>query len=206
MRQVDAGKVAVAVVALPVLALAAVSLRYLLPHPPEAPLNVMRNPFAAPWLPIHATLSAVALLFGLVQLWNPANPKPGWHRWRGRVYVACCLLSAPARLVLAFGATTGPISTAGFGSLAVIWFAVTALGYRAALERRLKAHRAWMIRSYALTFGAVTLRVYLAVALALHLDFDAAYRAISFLAWVPNLILAEVLLRRGPVRTALRRL
>ena len=55
--------------------------------------------------------------------------------------------------------------------------------------------RAWMTRSYALTFAAVTLRLYLPVAIIAHWDFDASYRAISFLCWVPNLIVAEAWLR-----------
>ena len=65
-----------------------------------------------------------------------------------------CLLAAPPGLILAFGATTGPVSTAGFGTLAVIWFTVNTLGWKAAVDGRFADHRRWMIRSYALTFGA----------------------------------------------------
>ncbi|WP_158818326.1 DUF2306 domain-containing protein, partial [Methylocapsa sp. S129] len=172
------------------------------PQPPAAPPNVMGNPFVV-LLPAHAALSAIALLIGPFQILAGPDRGRGWHRLRGRIYVICCLLSAPLGLVLAFGATTGPIATAGFGLLSIVWFAVTALGYRAAVERRFDAHRRWMIRSYALTFGAVTLRIYLAFAIATHLDFDTAYRAISFLSWIPNLIFAELLLQRsgsGPLK------
>ena len=91
---------------------------------------------------------------------------------------------------------TGPIATAGFGLLDILWFYFTLTGYRAALARRFADHRLWMIRSYALTFGAVTLRLYLAVAIATQMDFAVAYRAISFLSWVPNLLLVEWWLRR----------
>jgi hypothetical protein len=60
-----------------------------------------------------------------------------------------------------------------------------------------------MIRSYALTFAAVTLRLYLPMALMASLDGLASYRAIAFLCWVPNLIVAELWLRRDrPVRTS----
>ena len=48
-----------------------------------------------------------------------------------------------------------------------------------------------MIRSYALTLGAVTLRVYLPLFLMLGLPFEQAYPAVAWLAWVPNLIIAE---------------
>ena len=53
-----------------------------------------------------------------------------------------------------------------------------------------------MIRSFALTLAAVTLRLYLPLAAILSINFEDAYRAISFLAWVPNLLLAELYLRQ----------
>lgn len=53
-----------------------------------------------------------------------------------------------------------------------------------------------MIRSFALTFAAVTLRLYLPIAQLPPSEFDAAYRAISFLCWLPSLVVAEVYLRR----------
>ena len=76
----------------------------------------------------------------------------------------------------------------------------TARAWRLAVRRDLVPHREWMIRSFALTFAAVTLRVYLPIAQLLPVDLDDAYRAISFLCWVPNLIVAEayVRTRRAP--------
>jgi hypothetical protein len=52
-----------------------------------------------------------------------------------------------------------------------------------------------MIRSFALTFAAVTLRLYLPLAALLSINFVDAYRAISFLAWLPNLLVVESYLR-----------
>jgi len=49
----------------------------------------------------------------------------------------------------------------------------------------------WMIRSYALTLGAVTLRIYIPLFLMQGVPFEQAYPAIAWLAWVPNLIIAE---------------
>ena len=188
---------AAAIAAILSVAVALFSLRYLIASPwPVAPAMVAHNAFATFWLPVHATFAAIALLLVPFQLWpTPAGGRRAWHRLAGRAYVIACLLAAPAGLVLAFGATTGPISTAGFGTLAVIWFTVDALGWRAAVQRRFADHRRWMIRSFALTFGAVTLRLYLPIGPLLGIDFNVAYRAISFLAWVPNLIVAEWLMR-----------
>lgn len=178
------------------VAVALFSFRYLAPAWPAAPPMVAKNVFAHPFLPIHATLAAIALLFAPFQFF--ATPKGGrraWHKISGRVYVITCLLAAPAGLMLALGATTGPISTAGFGTLAVVWFACNALGWKAAVDRNFDEHRRWMIRSFALTFGAVTLRLYLPLPPLMGINFEDGYRAISFISWAPNLILAEVLLR-----------
>jgi ABC-type spermidine/putrescine transport system permease subunit II len=67
------------------------------------------------------------------------------------------------------------------------------------MQRDFAAHRRWMIRSFALTFAAVTLRLYLPLGFLLPVSFDDAYRVISFLCWVPNLLAAEWLLRRRPI-------
>ena len=48
-----------------------------------------------------------------------------------------------------------------------------------------------MIRSHALTLAAVTLRIYLPLELALGMSFHDAYRVVSWLCWVPNLVAAE---------------
>jgi hypothetical protein len=80
------------------------------------------------------------------------------------------------------------------------------MGWRAALKRDFKSHPDWMLRSFALAFAAVTLRLYLPIAAMLGLDMDAAYRAIAWLCWVPNILLVEVWLRaRRPRPIALAR-
>ena len=59
-----------------------------------------------------------------------------------------------------------------------------------------------MIRSYALTLAAVTLRIYVPVGLALGVPFADAYQAISWLCWVPNLVVAEWFVLRRRAATA----
>ena len=96
---------------------------------------------------------------------------------------------------MAFGSTAGPIATGGFASLAVVWIITNVQGWRMARERRFEAHRAWMIRSFALTFAAVTLRLYLPFLPLAGIQFVDGYRAISYLCWIPNLLLAELYIR-----------
>jgi hypothetical protein len=178
------------------LGVAAYSARYLL-HPPQTPQQALGNRRGVPWLVIHVAGSITALAIGSLQfvpaLRRGAGPP---HRWTGRIYVLGCLVGGAAGLVLAPGSHAGPIASAGFGLLAVIWIAVNVLGWRAAVQGRLAEHRRWMIRSWALTLAAVTLRLYLPLVMVLELPFLPWYRAISFLAWVPNLIIAELWLRR----------
>ena len=178
--------------------LALVSYRYLLPGVAAADF-IAANFFVMPWLPAHATAAATALLVAPLQFWAQLRARrPTVHRWAGRLYVSGCVVGAVTGLILAFGASTGPVSTVGFGALALVWGVVTAHAWRLARRREFVAHRKWMIRSFALTFAAVTLRLYLPIAQLLPIEFDNAYRVISFLCWVPNLIVAEAYLRRKP--------
>lgn len=180
------------------IAMALFSYRYLPAVGPLAP-DILANLFARPWLNIHVAGAATALLLGSFQF-LPVLRRGGTHRWIGRAYVVSCLMGGAAGLPLAFGSTAGPIATAGFGLLAVSWLTANALGWRAALRRDFATHRRWMIRSWALTLAAVTLRLYLVGAGVSGLPMPEAYRAISFLCWVPNLIAAEIYLRVRPYR------
>ncbi len=178
------------------------SYRYLAAVGPRAP-QILANVYARPWLYVHIAGAATALLLGPFNFIAAVRRRaPKVHRWIGRIYIGGCLSGGLAGLVVAFGSTAGPIATTGFGTLAVCWVVANAQGWWTARKRRFKDHRAWMIRSFAMTFGAVTLRLYLPLIPLFHVSFLEGYRAISFLAWVPNLILAELYLRgvfrKGP--------
>ena len=60
-----------------------------------------------------------------------------------------------------------------------------------------------MIRSFALTLAAVTLRIYMPIGVTLNQgEFTLPYTIIAWACWVPNLITAEIILalraRRSP--------
>lgn len=164
--------------------------------------QVLANLFARPWLLVHAAFAGAALLLVPLQLLPALRRRRAIHRWIGRSYGVAVVLAGSAGLGLSVGTTAGPIAGAGFGLLAVTWLYVTGQGWLTARARRFDEHRAWMIRSFALTFAAVTLRAYMPLAMLAHLDMDQAYRAIAWLAWVPNLAIAELYLRRGQLRLA----
>jgi uncharacterized membrane protein len=172
-----------------------VSYRYLVPGAPGAAPPILANHFTRLGvLTIHVGFAATALLLGPFQfLAGLRRRRPALHRLMGTIYVICCLGGGAAGLVLAFGALTGPISTGGFGLLALLWMFTTARAFLAAKARRFNVHERWMIRSFALTFAAVTLRLYLPFAFFSPWGYDATYRAISWLCWVPNLLVAEAI-------------
>jgi hypothetical protein len=181
--------------------IAILSYRYLAGVGPLAP-NVLQNTFRNPWLGLHVAGSATALLVGPLQFNGRIRRLgPQVHRWLGRTYAAACLLGAAGGFVLAWGSTAGPVATAGFGTLAVLWTLTTVQAWRLAVQRRFAAHRAWMIRSFALTFAAVTLRIGLGLLPVLRIDFMDGFRALSILSWVVNLAVVEIVLARRARRT-----
>lgn len=104
-------------------------------------------------------------------------------------------MSAISGLYIGFNATGGWIARTGFLILSVLWLIANIKGYWHIRKKRFKAHADWMLKSYALTFAAVTLRIWLYILLGVfQLDFEITYQIIAWVSWVPNLLLAELTL------------
>jgi uncharacterized membrane protein len=146
----------------------------------------------------HIVFGGLALLLSPVQLSSRVRARvPRLHRVTGRVVLVAIALGGTAGFLLSWFNTAGPIGTAGFGTLAVLWVVFAGLGLRAILRGDVATHRRWMLRTFALTYAAVTLRLWLLVLIPLLGDFASAYAVVPFLAWVPNLVVVEWLLRRS---------
>jgi hypothetical protein len=149
---------------------------------------------------IHVFTSMVPLLAGFTQF-APGLLKrwPRLHRGVGKAYVVTvCGITGPASLVMGFYANGGSSSRVAFVTLAVLWLGSTALGWWFALQRQWQIHREWMIRSYALTLSAITLRAWkYAIVFALEPRPMDVYRVVAWLGFIPNLLLAEWLIRRA---------
>jgi hypothetical protein len=146
---------------------------------------------------IHITFGGIALLIGWTQFSkNLRNRYLNTHRMIGKIYVASVILSSLAGFYIALFASGGIISTLGFGSLAAVWFFTVLMAYTSIIKKEIKQHENWMIRNYALTFAAVTLRIYLPLSQIMHIDFITAYRVISWICWVPNLIIAGIIISK----------
>jgi uncharacterized membrane protein len=177
-------------------AVALVSYRYVAFAGPLAE-NVMANLMARPWIAIHAGGASTALLIGAFQMLPQVRRRRTLHRGLGRAYVAGCIAGGISALILAPTTTAGPVASVGFVLLGVIWLHVTIQAWRLARARRFDEHRRWMIRSFALTFSAVTLRLYLPIGPIFGMGFMDSYVLVSWLSWGPNLLAAELYLRRN---------
>ncbi|MBB4659596.1 DUF2306 domain-containing protein [Parvularcula dongshanensis] len=168
------------------------SARYALPEAPSAPLpnyEARKVTFVT-----HALAGGMALMIGPWQFRGPT--RSACHRFRGRAYVAAIAVAWLASLPIAVTAETGSVAALGFLCLGLAWITTTMLGFAAARRGEIAEHRRWMVRSYALAFSAVTLRLYLAGALGAGVAFSTAYPIIAWACWVPNLLLADAWLRR----------
>ena len=141
----------------------------------------------------HVFTSAVALALGPVQFSARFRAaRPGLHRWLGRLYLGVgVLVGGVAGLFMAFHAFGGLAARRGCGCLAALWLYTGFRAYRAIRARDIAAHRRWMVRNFALTFAAVTLRLWMPASMVLGIPFENAYPVIAWLCWIPNLVLAE---------------
>jgi uncharacterized membrane protein len=150
----------------------------------------------------HIMAASLALLVMPFQFWTKLRiRRPGVHRWIGRTYVLAVLLGGVSGMLMATRTITGPASGIGFFILAALWLTITAIALYHAVNRNIETHKRWMIRSAALTFAAVTLRVYLGLSQVAGLPFDPSYTVIAWACWVPNLLVAEWWLRRRSPQT-----
>jgi uncharacterized membrane protein len=147
---------------------------------------------------VHVYASMWALLAGFTQFSSHIQGfYPRVHRAFGYVYVTNVLLiTGPAALLMSFYANGGFSSKLAFGLLAVGWIAFTAIALSKAANGDFAGHRRLMIRSYALTLSALTLRAWKwSITNSVELPPMDVYRAVAWLGWVPNLIIAELLIR-----------
>lgn len=145
-----------------------------------------------PALATHVATAGFALLLLPWQLWPVVRRRvPRLHHWLGRVYAVAAVLGGTSGVAAALVAPLDVVTTLGFGALGALWVATTVRAVQLARLGDLPAHRDWALRSFALGFAAVTLRLWLPLLLASGLAFGQAYAVVAWLCWVPNLALAE---------------
>jgi uncharacterized membrane protein len=150
----------------------------------------------------HVIIAGIILIIGIFQINNVGRLKwPKAHRLLGKIYVFGILFfSAPGALIMSFFINRGPFVLTSFVFQSIAWFICTYLAFYHIRKGNYSAHRNWMLRSYSLTLAAITLRFYVFISSwSFDLGQPLAYATISWLSWVPNLLVCELyLLKTNP--------
>jgi uncharacterized membrane protein len=150
----------------------------------------------------HISASAFVLLFGLIQFIRPVLQRQvAVHRLLGKIYVLLVLcVSAPSGLVMAIYANGGLLSKTSFAIISMLWWWFTFKAYTAIKQRNIDTHITYMTRSYALTLSAITLRLYVLILPSLFLlHAREMYTLVAWLSWIPNLLVAEWIVRKKKI-------
>ncbi len=142
----------------------------------------------------HVYCSMLVLFAGFTQFSAELLKRyPKLHRSMGYLYVINILLvTGPAGLVMGFYANGGIYARIGFVLLAILWWGFTFMALQKARQKKWQQHRAFMIRSFALTLSALTLRCWKVVLNNLFdLSPNESTIAIVWLGWGLNLLVAE---------------
>jgi predicted membrane protein DUF2306 len=145
----------------------------------------------------HLVVGPASLLLGTLLLSDRfRRVAVNWHRRLGRVQGICILLLlVPSGLWMAWYAQTGTVAALGLGSLAIATAACVLLGWRAAVERRIADHRAWMWRTYMLLISAVVIRMIGGLATVTELNALWLYPLATWASWLLPLAVFESLQR-----------
>lgn len=180
------------------------SLPYLAFKPGVEFLKTKQFVYHLPWYRwsfyTHVFSSIVLVLSGFVQFnrtWLKEYPK--LHRITGIVYViVVLLLSGPSGWIMSLYANGGIAAQTSFLTLSTLWWLSTLIAYITVRKHHYERHFRWMTRSYALTLSAVTLRfyAYLFDLFGVNLDPITTYTILAYISWIPNLILAEIIVRK----------
>ena len=150
---------------------------------------------------LHVFSSIFIIVSGLFQFNRWVIKKhPRIHRVFGYLYVSCLLLiSGPGALVMSLYANGGFWPQLSFTVLSLLWIGFTLYALILVYRKKYVPHGRFLLRSYALTLSAVTLRFYLMIFnyFDVNLGPIASYTLVAYLSWIPNLVIAEIMIRRG---------
>lgn len=182
---------------------AAVVLGYRNYFPPDFNADFLRGRegyfFAGYQWPFYAHIASgpVSLVLGTILVSERFRTRfPHWHRYLGRIQVACILLLvSPSGMWMAYYAQAGAVAGVSFALLAMLTAICASLGWRAAMQRRFAVHRRWMSRCYLLLCSAVVLRMLGGLATVSSVSAPWFDPLASWACWIAPLAAYELSLR-----------
>ena len=175
-------------------------------YDPEKPVGTLG-------IGIHFATGGIILILGSVQLLPKIRLSfPKFHKTVGKIYVVACILTAIGGLtfIVVNGTIGGIVMNIGFSIYGILMLLCAVQTARYAMLGKLNRHGAWALRLYALAIGSWLYRMdygfwlLLADGLGHTKDFRGIFDTImSFFFYVPNLIVAEIFIRRKKGITAI---
>ncbi len=156
--------------------------------------EVSEIPFYLTFFYIHVYSAIFVLLAGFTQFNSSILKRhPKIHKQIGRLYVYIVLFfAAPSGLFIGIYANGGLFSQISFVTLAILWFLFTLNGILFVLKKEIEKHQQFMLRSFALAFSAITLRLWKVILVYLFQPSPMdLYQIIAWLGWIPNLLIIE---------------
>lgn len=211
MNRGDGWSIPPALLALGAIPLVAGSLRLaqLAGGPALIPADDRFEIFPAPVV-VHIVGAALYLLVGALQFVRGFRRRHrAWHRRAGRVVAVAGLLVAGSALWLTLGHPFKPGTGVLLFVLRLVFGAAMAValiaGYLAIRRRDVTAHRAWMIRAYAIGLAAGTQALTEGIGGALFGTGELAGDLAKAAGWLINVGVAEWVIRRPSRRRSQRR-
>lgn len=147
---------------------------------------------------IHVFSSPFVILSGLFQFNRfVIHKRPRIHRILGMIYVIVLIfVAAPSGFLMGLYANGSYPTQISFSILSVLWITTTILAYRYAKKGDYLRHSKWMMRSYALTVSAITLRFFTYCINYFNIPISPmdTYILVSYSSWIVNLLVAELLI------------
>ncbi len=143
----------------------------------------------------HVYSSIFVLIIGGFQFSKTIrNRFSNLHKNLGKIYIVLILaIASPSGLVMAYHANGGIFSKTSFSIQAILWFYFTWKAYQFAKNKDWKNHQNFMLRSFALTLSAISLRLLKwGIVSTLAPPPMDTYKAVAWLGWMLNLAIVEI--------------
>lgn len=160
--------------------------------------DLVDHPIWRPAFYVHIFGGMLAIAIGPFQFIRAFRRKfMELHRILGKIYVGMILfIAGPTGFYMAFYANGGIYSSIGFICMSFLWIYTTWMAIVTIRKKQINEHIRWMVRSYAVTFAAVSLRLWVPVcSVLLELDHDFVIVLTAWISWLINLLVAELILK-----------
>ena len=156
---------------------------------------------------VHVFSSSFIILAGLFQFNRfVIHQKKRLHKILGYIYIVLVIfISGPSAFVMSLYANGGIPAQISFTLLSILWILTTVISFLSIRKGKIENHANWLLRSYALTLSAVTLRFYAYLFDVCNIPLHPidTYIVLTWISWIPNLLICEVLIRKGYIRSLL---